>query len=181
MRRLALLAAALALASHSLAADDPRPAARAFYAWVLAHPWRAVPSAKEQRELGPLLTGELGQLLKAASETEARCIKAAPKGEKPLIIEGDLFVGNLEGASEVAYGEVRRKADSATIESDLMYIDKRFPKAHPHRTVAWRDQLELRLEGGRWKVHDVHFPHDKSLASELRAYVDEGRRSCARN
>jgi hypothetical protein len=176
----AILAAALFLFSPPAApAQAPEEAMRAFYAWALAHPSRALPSARQRTELANVLAPDLLRLLKAASETEARCLKSAPKGEKPLLMEGDLFVGNHEGATEVAYGEPRRRGETAIVESDLLYIDKRFPRAHKNRARAWKDQLELRLQGARWLVQDVHFPQDRSLAAELKAYIDEGRRSCS--
>jgi hypothetical protein len=181
MRALATLLPMLLFATCALAeAQVPEDALRRFYAWVLAHPSRALPSAQERAQLAKTVSAELIQLLEAASDIEARCIEAAPKGEKPLIIEGDLFVGNYEGATEVAYGEPRRDGDLVVIESSLLYVDKRFPKAHKHRAVAWKDRVELRLAGGRWYVQDVRYSGNRSLVAELKAYIDEGTRSCAK-
>src|SRR5215831_11376226 len=102
----------LIFATQALA-DTPSPDAslHTFYAWVLAHPSRGLPSAKERAELAKTLSPEVIKLLKAASEMEAKCVRGAPKGEKPLVVEGDLFVGNYEGATEIAYGEPHREGD----------------------------------------------------------------------
>jgi hypothetical protein len=177
--RLAVAAALLGLASAPTHAETAEHTSHAFYAWVLAHPWRAIPSPKERAQLSELLSPELSRSLRLAADMEARCVKAAPKGEKPWIVEGDLFVGNLEGASEVAYGEAHPEGDAVVVDMDLMYVDRRFPKAHKHRTVAWKDRLELRNADGHWRVSDVRFSGGRSLRQELQSYLDEGARSCS--
>ena len=161
-------------------ADSPSPdaALQAFYAWVLAHPSRGLPSAKERAELAKMLSPEVIKLLKTASDMEAKCVRAAPKGEKPLIVEGDLFVGNYEGATEIAYGEPHREGDRVVVESDLMDVDKRFPKAHKNRAIAWKDSVELRQVDGRWYVDDVRFGDKRSLVGNLKEYIDDAGRSC---
>ena len=175
-----LLAAVLCIGGAPTAnAQTAEETAHAFYSWVLAHPWRAIPAPKERAQLSKLLSPELSRLLQAAADMEARCVKAAPKDEKPWIIEGDLFVGNLEGASEVAYGESHPEGDAVVVDVDLMYIDRRFPKAHKHRTVAWKDALELRQDSGHWRVADVRFAGGRSLQRQLQSYLVDGTRSCA--
>ena len=181
MRLIVIISAFMTLVwSAPAGAQAPEDAARTFYAWVLAHPSRALPLAKERAQLARILSPQLIQLLKEASDTEARCVKAAPKDEKPNIIEGDLFVGNYEGATEVAYGKAQRNGDIVLIETDLLYVDRRFPRAHKHRAVAWKDRLELRLAGDRWLVHDVTFQRDKSLVVALKEYIADGSQSCGK-
>jgi len=160
--------------------QSPEETLRAFYSWVLAHPSRALPSAKERSDLSKTLSPELIQLLNAASDTEAMCVKAAPKGDKPDILEGDLFVGNYEGATEVAYRDRRREVDMVLVDVDLIYVDTRFPKAHPHRAVAWQDRVELRPIDSRWFVQDVRFATDRSLVAGLKSYIEHGARSCGK-
>ncbi len=151
-----------------------------FYSWVLTHGSLGLPSSKQRTQLAKFLSPQLVQLLKEASNTERRCIKVSPKDEKPNIIEGDLFVGNYEGATEVAYGKPERDGEKAIVESDLVYIDSRFPKGHKYRTIAWKDTLELRLAGTRWLVQDVKFQQGRSLASGLEEYIAEGAQSCVK-
>lgn len=176
-----LTLAAIAVTASAAGAEShaPEDAMRAFYAWVLAHPSRALPSPRERAQLANVLSPQLSQLLKDAAVTEARCVKAAPRGDKPLIVEGDLFVGNYEGASEVAYGALVRDGDAVRVDVDLVHVDARFPRGHKHRAVAWKDYLELRFDGTRWRVHDVRFRRSKSLAAGLQDYIDEGERACA--
>ena len=169
---------ALIAVCTSAQAQSPDESLRVFYSWVLAHPSRGLPSAGERMELAKVLSPALIESLKTASETQAKCVEAAPKGDKPYIVEGDLFVGNHEGATEVVYGKPQRNADTVVVESDLLYIDSRFPKAHRHRAVAWRDRVEMRLVGGRWYVADVHFQPKRSLLATLKSYVAEGLRTC---
>jgi hypothetical protein len=79
----------------------------------------------------------------------------------------------------VAYRDLRRQGDSVIVEADLLYVDTRFPKAHKHRAVARRNQLELRLVGDRWYVREVQFPKNRSLVA-LKAYIQDGLRSCSK-
>ncbi len=160
--------------------QTPEGAAHEFYSWGLAHPSLGLPSPKQRTQLAKFLSPQLVQLLKEASDTEKRCVKAAPKGEKPNVIEGDLFVGNYEGATEVAYGNPQRDGESVVVESDLLYIDSRFPKSHKHRAIAWKDRLELQLAGTRWLVQDVKFQQGRSLAAGLKEYIAEGAQSCVK-
>ena len=127
-----------------------------------------------------MLSASLIESLEAASAMEAKCVAAAPKGDKPHIIEGDLFVGNHEGATEVAYGKLRREGDTAFAESDLVYVDGRFPKAHRHRAVAWKDRVEMRRVGDHWQVTDIRFAGNRTLAQTLKAYMAEGARTCGK-
>lgn len=176
-----LLAAlcSLSLAAHA-APQAPEETLAAFYRWALAHPAGGLPSAGQRGQLSKVLSPQLVQLLQEASIMEARCMKTAPKGDKPLIIEGNLFVGNYEGASEVAYGSMYQEGDVASIEAKLVYVDPRFPRAHKHRAVAWKDAVELRLREGRWLVSDVRFEQGGSLATTLKAYLMEGERTCVK-
>jgi hypothetical protein len=179
VRLTGIIVSALLLASPARAnAPAPEQAMRAFYSWVLAHPSLGLPSGRERALLTSFLSPQLVQLLKEASDTQARCVKSSPKGEKPNVIEGDLFVGNHEGATEVAYGNPQRDGDIVVVETNLFYVDPRFPKAHKHRAIAWTDRLQLQLAGNRWLVQDVQFQQDRSLAAGLRRYIAEGVRSC---
>ena len=179
MRSSASFLSALIFATHALADTHlPDATLHTFYAWVLAHPSRGLPSAKERAELAKTLSPEVMKLLKAASEMEAKCIRVGPKGEKPLIVEGDLFVSNYEGATEIAYGEPRREGDHVAVESDLMSVDKRFPKAHKNRAIAWKDTVELKQLDGRWYVDDVRFAENRSLVGNLKEYIEDAGQSC---
>ncbi len=183
-----LLAASTIALPHLLAtpaAAQPQPqqpeaVASAFYAWVLTHPATPLPSAGERAQLAAFLSPALLELLRDASVMEKRCIAAAPHGDKPLVLEGDLFAGNYEGATEVAYGEpVSQGEGSVSLDVNLVYVDTRFRKAHRHRAYAWKSVLELRLADGRWRIGDVKFQHGGTLAGSLEDYLREGREACA--
>lgn len=156
----------------------PEDTVHAFYAWVLAHSAYGLPSPEQHTALADILSPDTLGLLDAALHTEAKCIAATSPGDKPDVLEGDLFVGNYEGATEVAYGESVRRGDTVRVETMLLYVDPGFPKAHQHRAFAWSNQLELRLVGERWYVYDVHFANKQSLIGRLKAYIAEGARSC---
>src|SRR5262245_46744252 len=89
----AIVLTALAMLGAPARAQSSDETLHTFYSWVLAHPSRGLPSPAERAELAKVLSPALIESLKTASETEARCVEAAPKGDKPYIVEGDLFVG----------------------------------------------------------------------------------------
>lgn len=179
MRTLVTYFSILMVATCARASERaPEDTVYAFYAWVLAHPANALPSPEQRSELAKLLTPSTLRLVDAALRTEAECIAAAPPGDKPDVLEGDLFVGNYEGATEVAYGESVRRGDTVRVDATLLYLDPRFPKADKHRAWVWKDQLELHLVGEHWYVHDVHFAEKQSLIGRLKSYVEEGALSC---
>lgn len=183
----AVLLLGLSAVCHAAAGGAPKAApgatpedtAQRFYTWVLGHASAGLPTVKERGQLAEVLAPSLVQLLKDASETEARCIRVAPKGDKPDVIEGDLFVDVYEGASEVAYGEVRKADDDhATLPVQLALVDRRQPRAHPHRAVIWSDTVVLQRENARWWVRDVQFKDQRSLVGSLTEYIESGAKNC---
>jgi hypothetical protein len=153
----------------------------AFYTWVLANPSASTPTAEERAQLAAFLTPQLNDLLKQTSAMEARCEAAAAKDEKPFTLEGDLFVGNYEGATEVAYGKTHVSGHSTIIEANLMTIDPRFAKGHPYHAFAWRDKLELVKTGTEWRVKDVHYAQGRSLVIVLKDYLSKAGKFCVKH
>lgn len=173
------LAAVFFLSPLALAEVSPAEAlVQKFYAWTLAHPNTALPSPKERAALSQLLSADLLRLLDDAVVAEKRCIKTAPRGDKPNIVEGNLFVGNYEGATEVAPGDVHLDGEHAFAEPRLFSVDRRFPKGHKFRVIAWKDRVELGLVGGHWVVTNVKFENGRSLQQNLQEYLAESKREC---
>jgi hypothetical protein len=179
--RAAFLAAALLIHGQSAAAArSPQDSLHSFYVWVLAHPKLTLPSQADRTELSEFLAPGLLRLLAAASETQTRCLEITRQGEKPGLPEGAMFVGNYDGATEVAYGRLQQGDAAARVEVSLVYIDRRFPKAHAHRLHAWTDQVELSFSDSRWLVDDIRFERGRSLAAGLAQYLVDGARDCGR-
>lgn len=174
--------AAAAAAARSAAAETARTAgtpeagARAYYARMLSKSPQGLPTAAEFKTLGQLLTPALIKRLQAASKKQAQCEREAGKDEEGDIIEGNLFVGNYEGAQEVALDEPKVDGAHASVEARLFYVDARFPKAHKFRVVSWSDRLDLVQADGRWQVDDVHARDQPSLADFLDHYAAPARR-----
>lgn len=167
----------LAFSAHA-EVQTPAHVLETFYAWVLEHQSAALPSAEQRSTLSAVLSPQLVNLLKEASETEERCIKVAQIGEKPYVFEGDLFVGRYEGATEISYGKLSAKGARAKAEIDLMYVDPTFPKAHKYRASVWKNRVEMSKQGERWLIRNISFENNGSLVSVLREYLAEGKRSC---
>ncbi|MDP5240075.1 hypothetical protein Q9Q94_11065 [Uliginosibacterium sp. 31-16] len=178
MRLLFLALLSLALPAGAADKHPAQQHAQAYYTWVLKHPGTALPSPKERTQLGKLLAPELITLLQQASAAEKQCVKTTPAGDKPFVLEGDLFTGNYEGASEVSYGELRLEGAQAVIPANLVLIDPRFPKAHPFRTLVWQDELNLQESAGQWRVRDVKFRDGGSLRQVLQDYLLNAEESC---
>lgn len=168
-------AAKIALADTA----QPMDTVQAFYGTVLDNTTGGLPSDNILAQLDTIITPELIAVLKSAATTQAACIKAALPDEKPLLIEGDVFTGNYEGAVEVAYGELAVTDSSAHLVNTLLYTDSHFAKAHKFRAVTWQDTLELSLVDGRWLVADIVLSGKRSLLADLEAYIAEGKTECA--
>lgn len=184
-----LVALMLTLCGTSAGAETGSPEAtmQAFYGWLLksANAQTSLPSVKERTALAKMLSGNLIALLEEASKTEAQCIKAAPKDAKPLIVEGGLFVGNYEGATEAFYDEPKQQGDAVSFDVSLFYVSPSYPKGHRLRGVAWKDVVRLAKHDGRWIIDDILFRKDSpdaerenaSLSGELKSYIADGK-SC---
>jgi hypothetical protein len=103
------------------ATTQPEITTQAFYGWVLSHPATSLPSPEERKQLAAFMDPAFIDLLRQTSAAEQHCIAMTPIGNKGNIFEGNLFVGNYEGATEVAYGATRRKGKIA-------YVTGAFPK-----------------------------------------------------
>jgi hypothetical protein len=97
---------------------------------------------------------------------------------KPPIWEGNIFVGNYEGATEVAYGEPHVDGREAMIGVDLVSVMTNFTRGDRRRSVFWRDRVKLRKEKRGWLVADVIRNESGSLTDELRKYVNDEGREC---
>ena len=167
--------------AHGLALAGMEPAQETlqrFYGWVLANPDMALPSPAERQQLEGMASPRLLGLLASASAMEARCVASAPEGDKPNIIEGAVFVGNYEGATEVAYGPARRVAGGVRFTVSFVSIDPRFTKAHVDRAFVWSDEVQLRRHGDRWLVDEIVLRQKKTLSSVLNEYLAQGARDC---
>jgi hypothetical protein len=154
-----------------------------FFAVMLLQPVYAEgpsPENATRASLASMLSPALIKLLTAASDTEDRCIKNATKGDKPHVMEGSLFLGAYEGATDVAYGTPYRRADTAFVTVDLIYVDTRFAKGHKHRVSIWKDRLALRSIDHRWLVDDIKLRQKRLLTSVLKDYIADGVRWCGK-
>jgi hypothetical protein len=152
-----------------------------FYSWVLAHRSVSLPSDKERSELAAFLMPDLIQLMKDAEAMEGRCAKAAPEGDKPMMFEGALLVSNYEGATEVAYEELKTDKNVKGVVKlpvILASVDEYHPRASRFRAVAWNEEVELLLKDGKWLISNIKFPYNRNLRSILQDFNDAGRREC---
>ena len=172
---------ALPMVAHALPDDAPVETASALHAWVLANPAAPVPGGTARETLAAWLTPELIATLERAEDVQLSCIASAKPDEKPLLIEGDLFVGTAEGAHEVAFDSVRIDGSHARLGVYLIYIDTRFAKAHRFRTVVTRNELLMKKSEAGWRVEDIRYGNGETLLAWLEGYVSEGKRDCAVN
>ena len=143
-------------------------------AWALEHPGSGL--EEERSLLDPFLTPALVAAFEQAKVAEADYFKATAPGEKPEFLEGDLILGSVEGATEVAIGEPRIDGTHAQVEVTAIYIDGHFPKASRKRVVVWTNVVDLERVDHHWRVSDVRYHGDpkQRLSTILREYA-EGR------
>ncbi len=166
-----------------LAANDPLSTLAAFFAEVKQAKISALPQTAELARLRTYLTQDLLTLLQQAQHAEQVCIAAAAPGDKPSIIEGDLFSGNVDGYTEVAYGKVTVSANHARVALSFMNIDQRFPHAHPFRSFVWPAEavLQRNRQNTAWLISDLRFFSRRSLGHDLRDYLATAKRDCSAN
>lgn len=182
MRALAMSAgvAALLFDASAFASEAEHPAevaARATYAWVIAHAGQGLPDAARQAELRALLTPGLLDRVSEGRATEERCAKFTPEGEKPPLYEADVFVDLYEGAQEVALVKSTIDAQSAEFDARLFRVSDNFPVAHRFRLVTWQDTLKLRNTEDGWRVDDIAFDGGDTLRQRVGGFID-GNRDC---
>lgn len=118
----------------------PIDTAQSFFSWALVRHASPLPSPKERVEIANWMTPDLMTLLDTALITQDLCIRTAPKGDKPNLLEGDIFVGNEEGATEAAYQVTKpltqQVVGKAVVTVDMVYVDQRWPRGDRRRTVA---------------------------------------------
>jgi hypothetical protein len=162
------------------ASETPEAAAEAFYRWVIVAEPGGLPSAAQRKELARLLTPDFVKLLAATSEAERRCVAGLPPDMKGDIWEGNLFVSNYEGATEVWYGESRTEGRDVIIEANLLGADDKRPKGDRNRIYVWRDSVRLSKTKEGWLVADVlvgesfNDSQRTPLTKTLRDYVKHG-------
>lgn len=160
--------------------QSPDDVAYQFYTWLLseAGAGSGLPTTKDKEQLAQFFSPGLLKLLDAAVVMEQRCIENNPAGDKPYTVEGNIFVGNYEGASEVVVGQLRQEGKNIIVASRLLSIDSRFPKAHKYRVHTWTDQLVLSSDKTRWLISNIKFESGTSLWRLLEEYIKESELSC---
>ena len=181
MRIVSIVLAAALFPSQAIAgASTPDEVAREFYSWALSQPGAGsgLPTEKEKERLTELFSSGLIQLLEAAIAMEKRCIEANAPGDKPYTIEGNILVGNYEGATEVIVGEPRNEKKNIIVESRLFSVDSQFQKSHKHRVITWIDQLVINRDGNKWVISNIKFETGRTLSGSLDEYLKNGAKWC---
>lgn len=172
MRLPIVLFFAVLLASSAWAQDrQPGEVADAFYRWNLQHAGVGPMPAADLAPVASLLAEELRGKLLAANSKQDECIAASTGDEKPALLEGDLFVNSLEGATRVDGLKVVVDGDKAVVEASLSYVDERFPAGHRYNTISWTDAMQLQKRDGQWRIVDIRFEDGQSLVAVLDDYV----------
>ncbi len=168
---------AMLIASGGLAAaGTAEDAARAFYAVYISAKVSGVPSRREQLRFAPALSERLTSSLRAASDAEARHLKAT-KNQEPPLWEGDIFSSLFEGATRADVGHCTVSGDSAQCDVTLAYRD-----AATGAEQTWHDRAVLVRERGVWLVDDIAYGATWSFGPKgtLRANLEEIARYQAR-
>lgn len=136
-------------------------------------PSTGLPTDAEREELKAVFSPSLINLLGEAKAAELRCINKAPVGDKPELLEGNLYTGIYEGASEVVYTDLTIDGRQAKAGVESVYADPRFPQGHPHRTAAATLKVLLHQEKEQWLIADMIFPgrSEMQLTKILQDYI----------
>ncbi len=164
------------------AADRATPlgAIEYFFTQLQAANFSGLPDAQQLERLAPLLDADLVTLIRRAQQVEQACARVTPAGDKPHMIEGDLFSGSNEGYTEVAYAQAQTKGQNAKLALHFIYTDTRFPAAHHFRNVVWPAEAQLRRDPAHssWLLQDLKFEQGRGLRRDLHDFVAAAKRYC---
>jgi hypothetical protein len=173
MRRSLITAIATFLLTLPALAQEASPSetAGAFYRWNLQHAGAGPMSAADLAPVKPLLSDSLYGKLLATEAKQDECVAATTGDEKPQLLEGDLFVNSVEGATRLDGLKENLDGDKAVVEASLSYVDARFPSGHRYNTISWTDAMQLQQIDGQWRIVDIRFEDGQSLVAVLDDYA----------
>lgn len=131
----------------------PRETVTAFVNWYFQERVGGTfPIGKDRDALKPLVSRRFMGLLEAVDRADKRCDGIEPG---PPLVEGDLFVSLVEGATaSEGITEVERTESKATYSVSWVYATVRAGDL-PEK---WSDRIHLRRINGNWVIDD--FSHD---------------------
>jgi hypothetical protein len=158
-----ILAAVVSAHSEGDAKPDPASVAKQFYKTYLKLRPTGLPTEAQMKELAPLLSRELNDLIAKARREQQKFIRGNPN-EKPPWIEGNLFASLFEGAHSYSLGTPVFTENNASFPVTLEYRERGKP-------VRWVDVIALENTNGEWKVRDIFLngPWDFKAGPSLRA------------
>jgi hypothetical protein len=132
-----------------------------FYETYLKTTESGLPSSENMKKLSRFFSHKLNRSLIDAKQKQADYAKRYP-GEKPPLIEGDLFSSLFEGPTGY-------NVESVISKNDLFRVVVRFVNADPKmgdgKPFNWKDAVVVKQENGRWVIDDVEYLGDWQFKS----------------
>jgi hypothetical protein len=127
-------------------AASAQQAAQEFYKAYRQSAVDGLPTAPQMRALRIHLSDALATDLASAQSKQSRCRELHPS-EKPPWVEGDLFTSNTEGFTRVT---MRASDQGNSVIAEFEYVEA-------SARIAWKDEIVMKREHGRWVVDDVRY------------------------
>jgi hypothetical protein len=143
--------------------ESPKDVVKNFYTSHLKTNASGLPDEKDLETLKPFLTSKLNSMFVKALDEQNNFIKKYP-GEKPPLIEGDLFSSFFEGPTTFNIADSKMKNDSAIVYVNFTYSDS----LNSDKPFKWHDAVDLILENGKWKICDIEYLGDWDFAPKGR-------------
>lgn len=117
-------------------------------------------------DVAEFLSPELLKLCVLVKAAEQQSAELTPTGEKPAIVEGEIFASLYEGYQDVKIIDLKKDGESciATVEFSHAY-DASSPKE------IWQDHLVLTLYKGEWKLDNVLYREGRNYPKDLKTYL----------
>lgn len=115
------------------------------------------------------LSSELIQLIEKAKvkeKEEAEKLKTANSTDKPLLIEGDIFTSNYEGATACEISRINETGNNAIATMS-------FKNSQAQPALEWNDDIHLLKEGDTWKIDNIVYGKKSSGASDLKQVLNK--------
>jgi hypothetical protein len=131
-----------------------------FYEMRLRLGRTGLPDAGEMKAYRAFLCPALADMMDAARARQSAWIAANP-GEKPPLVDGDLFSSLFEGPDAVS-------AAGTTVDGEGARVGISMRTGEGENATRWRDDLLLSREDGVWCVADVEYRGDWGFANKGR-------------
>lgn len=156
-----VLAALLLVASATASAEAPEEVVAVFYDRFI-HPSPKYRGRPYYERVADLLTPQLLASMKAQHKYERFCARVAPPDIKPHMIDQNPFFLAPDGVTQFFGARSSVAERSAKVVAHL-----------GDGYVKWHDTVMLNYNKGQWRISNIEWERDSTLAQRLSSFMSQ--------